>query len=99
MALSGEPYWDTHDAKDLLEQDLLDAMECDPPKHWTPKELWETRTAYQEFKLKTFSSHVAQQVRRFRMFPGWQKERNDQASEFYRQEVEANERNYQSSST
>jgi hypothetical protein len=67
-------------------------MECDPPTTWKPKDLRLTRAEYQEFKLDTFSKHIAQQMRRFRMFPGWQKERNEQASEFYRQEV-ANERN------
>ena len=81
--LLGEKYFDTHIAKDLLEQDLLEAVECDPPKHWRAKELYETRAEYQEFKLKTFSNHLAQQVRRFRQFPGWQKERNEQARESY----------------
>lgn len=73
---------------------MLDAMEHDPPSFLTPKELWDTRAEYREFKLTTFQSHVAQQLRRFRQFPGWQKKRNEDAHERYREEVE-NERSAQ----
>lgn len=69
-------------------------MESDPPKSWKPKDLWNSRDEYKEFKLRTFSNHISQQVRRFRQFPGWQKDRNERASEMYNQEVES-ERNAQ----
>lgn len=91
ISFTGEPFWDSHRAKDLLERDLLDAMECDPPKHLTAGQLWMSREEYREFARKTFSNHVAQQIRYFRQFPGWQKKRNEQAFDDYRDAL-ANER-------
>jgi hypothetical protein len=59
MTNRGYPFWDTSEAKLLLEKDIEDELHLD----LTPSELWQTQHAYQLFPLTTFRNHIYQQIR------------------------------------
>lgn len=80
----GIPFWDTHDAKSLLDEDVRDGT-ADRLK---PKELRETRQPYKKFPLSVFRPHIYQVRRRQREEPGWVERRNKIA-----QKIHENERN------
>jgi hypothetical protein len=83
----GVPFWDTHPSCYHLKRDLLQAMSSNPPIHLDPKELWKSRECYQEFDLKTFCDHIAQQKRYFNTPPGWQTNRNKAANKKYEKDI------------
>lgn len=83
----GVPFWDTHTSRYHLKRDLLRAMSSNPPTHLNPKELWKSRECYQEFDLKTFRDHIAQQKRYFNTPPGWQTNRNKAANKKFEKEI------------
>ena len=81
----GLPFWDTHDAKSLLDEDVRDGT-ADRLK---PKELRETRQPYREFPLDVFRPHIYQERRRQREEPGWVEIRNKIAQKIYENERNA----------
>ena len=70
---NGEPSWDGHEAKKLLAVDLED----DKLKKLSPKELWETRSQYKEFTLKTFRGHIYQAQHTEKFFNQWGNTKKD----------------------
>ncbi|KAL7538558.1 hypothetical protein ACHAXR_008627 [Thalassiosira sp. AJA248-18] len=85
MTDRGYPFWDTHPARALLEQDVGDGK-ADEMK---PKKLRETREEYAEFPLRVFRDHVHQEKRRKRETPGCVHRRNRKAQKMHEDEVNA----------
>lgn len=50
----GYPFWDTHEASKLLEED----EESGKAKMMKPMELWKSRKEYQNFPLILFRKHI-----------------------------------------
>lgn len=81
----GEPYWDTHPANLLLQEDVRSGVvdELDPAQ------LYASRAEYQAFKLKTFRQHIYQEKRSQRDKNYWVKLRNEEGMRKYNKEVKA----------
>lgn len=81
--IRGYPFWDTHKASELLEED----EESGKAKELTPKELWATRKEYQDFPLSVFRKHIYQLRSKRSATIFWQYKRNMNARKKY-EEVE-----------
>ncbi|KAL7525979.1 hypothetical protein ACHAXR_001251, partial [Thalassiosira sp. AJA248-18] len=81
----GYPFWDTHAARGLLQEDVGDGR----ADEMTPKELQKTRTEYMIFPLHVFRSHIYQEKRRKREEPGWVHKRNKKGQKMHENEVNA----------
>ena len=66
----GEPFWDTHPAKPLLEAAIRAGTNL------KPELLRATREEFKAFKLKTFTKHVHQERSRQLASVAWQHRRN-----------------------
>jgi hypothetical protein len=83
MTIRGYPFWDTHDARDLLEKDVKDGK----ANRLAPSELRKTREEYKEFPPLVFCRHVQQERRRQREPSGWVVKRNKKARKMLEKEV------------
>lgn len=70
---NGEPNWHGHEAKKLLALDLYDKE----LKKLSPEELWEMRSQYKEFTLKTFRGHIYQAQHTEKFFNQWANTKKD----------------------
>ena len=68
----GYPFWDTHKASKLLEED----EESGQAKTLMPKDLWKSRKEYQDFPLDVFRKHIYQLRSKRLAAPYWQYKRN-----------------------
>jgi hypothetical protein len=75
----GYPFWDTHKASELLEED----EESGKAKELKPKELWKSRLEYQDFPLHVFRKHIYQLRYKRLATPFWQYKRNKNARTKY----------------
>ena len=75
MTSRGYPFWDTHDASELLEED----EESGKAKELKPKQLWKSRPEYQDFPLDVFRKHIYQLRYKRLATPFWQYKRNKNA--------------------
>lgn len=66
----GVPYWDTHPAKKMLEEDVK--CYSSEPHKLKPAKLRETRVEYKSFSLKKFGERVHAEKKRQRTQPFWQ---------------------------
>lgn len=91
MTDRGYPFWDTHPARALLENDIkdreADADDGDADDGMKPKQLWESREEYKEFPLSVFRGHIYQERRRQREEPGYVHRRNQKAHKMHEDEV------------
>lgn len=79
------PFWDTHSANKLLEEDVADgAVNTMASK----KELWQSRDEYQKFPLDVFRYHFYQEQRKQLAGRYWQQARNITAQKAHDKEVE-----------
>jgi hypothetical protein len=62
----GAPRWDGSEAQQLLRE----AVKARTDRLISPRELWLSNTAYQEFEQETFHQHIYQERRR-QKFLGW----------------------------
>jgi hypothetical protein len=62
----GAPRWDGSEAQQLLRE----AVKARTDRLISPRELWLSNTAYQEFEQETFRQHIYQERRR-QKFLGW----------------------------
>ena len=69
------PFWNNHPASELLEKDEKRGI----AKTMKPKQLWETREAYQDFPLSIFCKHIYQERTKQLAAPYWQYNRNQKA--------------------
>ena len=67
------PFWDTHPANKLLENDIEDGTAS---RMVTKKDLWLSRVEYQAFPLNVFRDHFYQERRKQLAGPYWQHKRN-----------------------
>jgi hypothetical protein len=81
MTSRGEPFWDTHEAKRLLEADVKAG------KKLKPKDLRDTRDDYKSFSLPVFTKHVHQEQSRQLATVAWQHRRNKQGRKRHDKEV------------
>jgi hypothetical protein len=79
----GEPFWDTHPAKKLLEEDV----KLGRVSNRQPKDIQQDFQEYKDFKPSTFRNFLHHEIRRQREEVYWQKKRNDQSAETHRKEV------------
>ena len=80
----GYPFWHTHPAYDLLEEDEMGGS----TETMKPKELWKSRKEYQEFPLDVFRKHIYQLRTKRLAAPYWQYKRNRNARKHYEEELE-----------
>ena len=80
----GYPFWHTHPAYDLLEEDEMGGS----TETMKPKELWKSRKEYQEFPLDVFRKHIYQLRTKRLAAPYWQYKRNRNARKQYEEELE-----------
>ena len=79
------PFWDTHSANKLLEEDVADgAVNTMASK----KELWQSRDEYQKFPLDVFRYHFYQEQRKRVSGRYWQQTGNIAAQKSHDKEVE-----------
>ena len=88
----GYPFWHTHLAKSLLEEDVREGR-ADEMK---PKQLWLSRDEYQEFPHPVFCHHVHQEKRKQREQPGWVAKRNKKARKMHEKEMKENKEGWNS---
>jgi hypothetical protein len=72
LTCRGEPFWNTHCAKDLLADDVKSGLAFE----LKPELLRETRQEYKDFTLRTFRKHVHQEKEKQRADPYWRHKRN-----------------------
>ena len=82
--LHGEPFWDTHAAKDLLAEDVTNGVAAE----LAPMDLWQTRDEYKAFNLRTFRKHIYQEQEKQRSAVYWQYKRNKVAQKEHNDEME-----------
>jgi hypothetical protein len=86
----GEPFWDAHPAKKLLEDDVsmgkVTFKVGSAVVNRKPKDVQRDRLEYQDFKLSTFRNFLHQEKRRQREEVFWQKKRNDKAAKKHQEE-------------
>ena len=80
----GYPFWDTHPAFELLEEDEKSGR----TETMTPLELWKSRKEYQEFPLIVFRKHIYQLRTKQLQVPYWQFKRNNIARKKYEEDAE-----------
>ena len=80
----GYPFWDTHAACKLLEEDEISGRTAT----MKPQRLWKSRSEYQEFPLRVFRKHIYQLRTKRLAAPYWQCKRNRIARKKYEEEVE-----------
>ncbi|KAL7539090.1 hypothetical protein ACHAWF_006291, partial [Thalassiosira exigua] len=85
MTCRGYPFWDTHPARALLEEDIKSGN----TEKEEPKKVWESRAEYMQFPLHVFRGHIYQEMRRQRERPGWVVKRNKKALKMHEKEVNA----------
>lgn len=78
------PFWDTHSAKKLLENDVADGT---ANAMASKKQLWQSRDEYQKFPLSVFRDHFYQERRKQLAGPYWQRKRNLAAQKEHDKEV------------
>ena len=86
LTTRGYPFWHTHLARTLLENDVRIIREA-LADEMTPKELWLSIDEYQEFLQTVFCHHVHQEKRRQREKPGWVVKRNKKARKMHEKEM------------
>ena len=84
----GYPFWDTHPARYLLEEDVR-ARKSGNLEDMEPKQLWLKRNEYQDFPLAVFRDHIHQEKRKQREEPGWVVKRNKKGQKMHEKEVTA----------
>lgn len=80
----GYPFWYTHPACDLLEEDEIGGNTVT----MKPKELWKSRKEYQDFPLDIFRKHIYQLRTKRLAAPYWQFKRNKTARKQYEKDIE-----------
>jgi len=68
----GQPFWDTHQANDLLAKDVKSGK----ASTMTPLILHSTRPEYQEFHLEVFRKHIYQEIQKQEGQQYWLPKRN-----------------------
>lgn len=89
----GYPFWDTHLARALLEEDVEDGT----AEEMKPERLWKSREEYMEFPLGVFCDHIGQEKRKQREKPGWRLVRNKTAQKMHEKEMEERKRDWDTS--
>ena len=79
----GYPFWDTHEATKLLEEDLRQGHHVG----LSPCEMHEMRKEYQEFPLEIFRNQLYREKRRQKEGVYWQMKRNRTAKKLHEQQV------------
>jgi len=80
----GLPFWNRHQASDLLHQDVIDGV----ASRMKPKDLWMSRIEYQDFPLSVFRKHIYQEKTRQLAAPYWQYKRNNNAKKRFEETEE-----------
>jgi hypothetical protein len=80
----GYPFWNTHIASDLLEQDEENGIAT----QMKPKQLWASRAEYRDFPLSVFRKHIYQLRTKKLAAPYWQYKRNKNAKKKYEEAEE-----------
>lgn len=80
----GYPFWDTHQAKTLLAEDVKQGR----AKDMKPNSLRNTQTCYQDFPAPVFTKHVHQEIRRQREAVAWQDRRNKKGRKLHDYEAQ-----------
>ena len=80
----GYPFWDTHPACKLLEEDEISGRAAT----MKPQVLWKSRREYQAFPLSVFRKHIYQLRTKLLAAPYWQFKRNKVARKKYEEDVE-----------
>lgn len=84
MTIRGYPFWDTHRASVLLEQDVKDGLDS----LYEPSELRALREEYQDFPLEVFRKHIYQERRKQKEGVYWIPTRNRKAQKRRDEEVQ-----------
>lgn len=77
LTIHGYPYWDTHPASQLLEEDVKSGLAFD----LKPASLRQMREEYKAFPAKVFRKHIDQEKRAQREYGYWVHQRNKDGRE------------------